>query len=229
MASSRPDVRLIATPSRGRILVRAAPARPATGLRAGPAGVLLGFHGYLENAAIQLARMESIPGVETWTLVSVQALHRVYRGRSEETVASWMTRQDRDEMIADNIAYVNTVVEELGADARETRIACVGFSQGGAMAFRAGVRGAFDCAGIISAGADVPPDLTADPGARFPPMLVVRGARDAWLTAEKLDPGVAALRARGADVRALVIDAAHEWTAEASTAAGEFLQTLTKP
>ena len=97
------------------------------------------------------------------------------------------------------------------------------------MAFRAGVRGAFGCAGIISVGADVPPDVIAEASANIPPSLVVRGARDEWLTAEKLDPGVAALRAAGADVRALVIDAAHEWTVEAAAAAGDFLQRLTQP
>jgi predicted esterase len=203
---------------RGRVLVRAAPARPA--------GVLLGFHGYLENAEIQFARLEEIPGSAAWTLVSVQGLHRVYRGRSDETVASWMTRQDRDEMIADNIAYVNAVVDGLGVDSRATKIVCLGFSQGGAMAFRAGVRGAFGAAGIISVGADVPQDVTRDAGARFPPILLVRGAQDAWLTAEKFDPGVAALRALGAEVRARVVDAAHEWTMEVSLAAGEFLRTL---
>lgn len=216
---SSPDVRLIGTRVHGRVLVRAAPAAAA--------GVLLGFHGYLETADVQLARMEGIPGSAAWTLASVQALNRVYRGRSEETVASWMTRQDRDEMIADNIAYVDAVVEALGIDSRSTKIVCAGFSQGGAMAFRAGVRGAFGAAGIVSVGADVPPDVIRE--ARFPPILVVRGARDAWLTAEKLDPGVAALRARGAEVAALVVDAGHEWTAETSLAAGEFLRTLPAP
>jgi predicted esterase len=173
-------------------------------------------------------RMESIPGADAWTLVAVQALHRVYRGRSDETVASWMTRQDRDEMIADNIAYVNAVVEELGVDSRATPIACMGFSQGGAMAFRAGAHGGFTCAGIVSVGADVPPDVIEDREAKIPAALVMRGARDEWLTAAKLDPGVTALRGRGGDVRVLVIDAAHEWTVEASDAAGNFLRTLTK-
>lgn len=216
MASS-PDVRLVGTRVHGRVLVRRASP---------PAGILIGFHGYLENAETHLARMEGIPGADAWTLVSVQALHRVYRGRSEETVASWMTRQDRDVMIADNVAYVDAVVQDLGVDSRPARIVCAGFSQGGAMAFRAGIRGAFACAGIISVGADVPPDLTDDRGVRFPPVLAVRGARDEWLTAEKFDPGIAALRARGIDVRALVIDAGHEWTEATSAAAGEFLQRL---
>jgi predicted esterase len=217
MTSSAPETRLIAARVRGRVLVR--PAKTAR-----PIGHLLGFHGYLESAATQLARLEEIPGCDAWTLVSVQGLHRVYRGRSNETVASWMTSQDRDVMIADNLAYVQAVADDLGIRGGTMPIVCAGFSQGGAMAFRAAVRGGLVASGIICIGADVPPELMADDSTRFPPVLFVRGARDEWLTQEKFDADAAALRARGADLRALVIDAGHEWTIEASRAAAEFLR-----
>src|SRR5687767_15350660 len=95
-------VLLVPAPTHGRVLVRDA---------GDPEGILVGFHGYLENAAIMMARLEAIPGLERWTLVSVQGLHRFYKGRSEEVVASWMTRQDRESAISDNIAYVDNVVE----------------------------------------------------------------------------------------------------------------------
>ena len=75
---------LIETPTHGRVLVREAGGQA-------PAGLLVGFHGYAETAEIQMARLEAIPGADAWTLLSVQALHRFYRGRSEEVVASWMT------------------------------------------------------------------------------------------------------------------------------------------
>ena len=168
MPSLPPDVRLVGTRVHGRVLLRAA-RKPLS-------GVLLGFHGYLESAETQLARLEQIPGFDAWTLVSMQALNRVYRGRSKETVASWMTRQDRDQAIADNIEYVDRVTAELAVPP-DAPVVCAGFSQGGAMAFRAGVLGALGSAGIICVGADVPPDLLADPGAAFPPVLLVRGAR----------------------------------------------------
>jgi predicted esterase len=222
MKSSPPEVRLVAARVRGRALVRP----PRNGA---PAGFLLGFHGYLESAETQLARLDEIPGCASWTLASVQALHRVYRGRSHETVASWMTRQDRDAMIADNIAYVEAVADDLGIGAGTAPIVCAGFSQGGAMAFRAGVRGAFGAAAIVSVGADVPPELLVDRAVRFPRVLFVRGARDQWLTAEKFDSDAAALRARGADLRALVIDAGHEWTIAASRAAGDLIRELESP
>jgi predicted esterase len=219
MASPAREVRLVAARVHGRILVR-----PAT--TAAPAGCLLGFHGYLENAAAQLARLEDIPGSERWTVVSIQALHRVYRGRTEETVASWMTREDRDAMIADNVEYVQAVLSDLGIDGGVTPVVCAGFSQGGAMAFRAAVRGGFDAAGVVAVGCDVPPELLADKAARFPRVLLVRGTRDEWLTAQRFDADCAALRARAVDVRALAIDAGHEWPNEASRAAGAFMREV---
>jgi predicted esterase len=214
MTPSPPDVRLVATRTHGRVLVRHAAA---------PIGILLGFHGYLENADVQLARLESIPGAAAWTRVSVQALNRVYRGRTQETVASWMTREHRETVIEDNIRYVSTVADGFrGAGP----IVCVGFSQGGAMAFRAAARGGFGAAAVISAGADVPPELLADASARMPPVLLIRGARDEWLTPQRFDADVAALRARGTRVHPLVVDGAHEWTDEAARAAADFLADL---
>lgn len=214
MPSLPPDVRLVGARVHGRVLLRA-PRKPR-------AGVLLGFHGYLESAETQLARLEQIPNLDAWALVSVQALNRVYRGRSEETVASWMTRQDRDRAIADNIEYIDRVTADLAVPP-DTPVVCAGFSQGGAMAFRAGVRGAFGAAAIICVGADVPPELLADPEAEFPPVLLVRGERDEWLTPVKFASDLAALRARGCNVQDLVVDAAHEWTDHVSRAAGAFL------
>ena len=93
---------LIEARTHGRVLVRETAAAPR--------GILIGFHGYMENAEIQMERLESIPGSENWTLVSVQALNRFYRGRSQDVVAGWMTREDREAAIEDNIDYVNRVV-----------------------------------------------------------------------------------------------------------------------
>ena len=58
-------------------------------------------------------RLEAIPGSSAWTLVSIQALHRFYRGRTDDVVASWMTREDRDEAIADNLAYISAALDQV--------------------------------------------------------------------------------------------------------------------
>lgn len=185
-------------------------------------GVLVGFHGYKENAAIQLERLEGIPGVSAWTLVSVQGLHRFYLGRTEEVVASWMTREDRDTAIADNLAYVAAALEEVPHD-ETTPLVYLGFSQGVAMAFRAAVLGRDRASALIAIGGDVPPELLADRAWRFPSVFLARGERDEWFTQSRFDADVAALTARGVPPRSLVYDGAHEWNAAVASAAGEFL------
>src|SRR5207253_1436125 len=110
--SPRPIIeRTIATQTHGRYLVS-----PATAATTADAPLLVGFHGYGETAEEELARLHSIPGIDRWTVVSVQGLHQFYRRRTNEVVASWMTRQNRELTIADNIAYVTSVVSRLSAE-----------------------------------------------------------------------------------------------------------------
>ena len=205
---------LIEARTHGRVLVRETAGAPR--------GILIGFHGYMENAEIQMARLESIPGSENWTLLSVQALNRFYRGRSQDVVAGWMTREDREAAIEDNIDYVNRVV----ATTRSADIPIVfaGFSQGVAMAFRAAVRGKASGNGVVSVGADVPPELLADASLSFPHTLLARGEGDEWYTDAKLASDAAALTRRGMPPQTLTYRGGHEWTPEVSAAAARFVE-----
>jgi predicted esterase len=202
----------------GVTLVR--PARAAASR-----GLLVGFHGYVETAAIQMERLAAVPGSSMWTLVSIEGLHRFYRGRTREVVASWMTREDRDLAIADNLAYVAAALEEV-PHGPASRIVYAGFSQGVAMAFRAGLLGRDATSGIIAVGGDVPPELLADGSLRFPPVLLARGVRDDWFTGPKFDADVAALTARNVSIRSVQYDGAHEWNTEVAIEAGRFLEQL---
>jgi len=92
-------VHTLPTTTHGRYLVRDGP----------PERLLLGFHGYAQNAEIHMADLDPIPGIDDWTVVSVQALNRFYLGRTNETAGCWMTRQDRELIIGDNINYVRAV------------------------------------------------------------------------------------------------------------------------
>jgi predicted esterase len=206
----------VATRIHGRVLVREA---------ADPAAVIIGFHGYMENADSQMDRLVSMPGSDRWTLVSVQGLHRFYRGRSEEVVASWMTRQDRDEAIADNIEYYDRVVEAVAPPG--ARIVTTGFSQGVAMAFRGAVRGSRRAAAIIAVGGDVPPELLDDAASAFPAVLLARGDRDDWYTTGKLKGDVNALQARDVPLETFVYPGAHEWTPDVAVAASTFIRLRT--
>ena len=187
-------------------------------------GLLVGFHGYAENAAHQLERLTRIPVAERWSVLSVQALNRFYRGRTEDTVASWMTREDRLTAIADNVAYVDNAVNAVAEEAAGPVI-FAGFSQGVAMAFRAAVRGAQTPRGLIAVGGDVPPELFTDAG-RCPDVLLVRGEADEWYTEQKMAADLATLTSRGVRVRAEVLPGGHEWTGHVSAVAGQFLREL---
>jgi len=209
--------RSIATRTHGRYLV----VPPAS---LGPAPVVVGFHGYAEGAEAQLERLRAIPGADRWRLVSIQGLHRFYQRRTNEVVAGWMTRQDRELAIADNLAYVAGVMEAIGREwPGGSRVVFAGFSQGVAMTFRAAAAAAGRIDGVIAVGGDVPPELDAAALARVPAALVCRGARDEFYAPATFDNDVRRLREAGAEVRPLLFEGAHEWSEDVARAASVFL------
>ena len=185
--------------------------------------MLVGFHGYAETAETHMEALERIPAVDSWLLVAVQALHPFYT-REQRIVASWMTRQDRELAIADNVDYVSRVLTAVrGEFATRAPLVFAGFSQGGAMAYRAAsVLGA--SAAIVLA-ADVPPDVAAAP-AQLSRVLLGRGTRDAWYTAEKQAADLAALAQSGTPVESCIFEGGHEWSEAFYEAAGRLLTEL---
>ena len=213
-----PRVHLVETSTHGRYVV----GQPDG---AGPAPMLVGFHGYAEHAERHLGELDRIPGSERWLRVSVQALHRFYSASRNHVVGSWMTRQDRDQAIADNLAYVAAVLAQVTAE-YEVRdpLVYAGFSQGVAMAYRAATRVAKKCHGVIVLGGDLPPELRHDPAIDWPPVLVGRGRTDEWYTDAKMDADLSFLTDAEAPVESLIFDGGHEWTDAFREAAGRFLE-----
>ena len=213
-------VHTIETATHGRYLVDPAAA---------PAGapLLVGFHGYGEHAERHLAELRRIPGSGPWLRVAVQSLHRHYSADRRHVVGSWMTREDRELAIADNIAYARRVVDAVRERyaAGDALVYC-GFSQGVAMAYRAAARAGHPCRGVIALGGDVPPELRTDPGNAWPRVLIGRGRTDTWYTQDRLEADRACLEGAGAAVETLVFDGGHEWTAAFRAAAGRFLAAL---
>jgi len=174
--------------------------------------LLVGFHGYAETAERHMEELRRIDPGEEWTLVAVQALNRFYT-RTEEVVANWMTRQDRELAIADNIEYVRRVVAALGP---YQRLVFAGFSQGAAMAYRAAATLGAD--GLIILGGDIPPDVDT---VRVP-VLLGRGERDDWYTEEKLKKDLKSLP----NATVCRFDGGHEWIDAFRSAARAFLRRL---
>jgi predicted esterase len=187
--------------------------------------MLIGFHGYAEDAEVQLERLRAIPESTRWLCVSIQALHPFYQRRSDRVVASWMTRQDRELAIADNLAYVSTCLDAVAAEwSTIPKVVFAGFSQGVAMAFRAAVNTTPGVAGVIAVGADIPPELSPNQMKRLSTVLIARGTSDEWYTKEKLADDKRRLRDCSVSVRALEFNGGHEWSSEVVAAASQFLR-----
>jgi predicted esterase len=217
MSNVAPSVQAVEARTHGRYLVRV-PGTPA------PWPLLMGFHGYAETAGDHIDALQTIPGSEGWLLVSVQALHRFYT-RKERVVASWMTREDRELAIADNVDYVGRVLDRVRADHPTTStLVFSGFSQGGAMAYRAASNYRAD--GLIILAGDVPPDVVGRRAVALPPVLIGRGTTDEWYSEAKEAADRAALGRIDAQTEACVFDGGHEWTDTFRDAAAQFLRRV---
>jgi predicted esterase len=192
-----------------------------------PGVAVVGFHGYAQSAEDMMDVLQRLPGSEEFTLVSVQALHRFYTRGDQKIVASWMTRQDREETIADNVAYVSRVLETTsGVVFSKTTpdvVFILGFSQGVAMAYRAALLGKHRVAGIVAIGGDVPPDVKNVAAGQWPRVLIAAGARDQWYTADKVSADEAFLKHHGVAYEIHRSDAGHDATDEMLAAAARFI------
>src|SRR5713101_2952545 len=187
------DVRTISATVHGRFLVRQGPQER---LRTGPPG-------YGEPADGHMAELQQIPGIERWSAVAVQALHPFYMNRTGAIVASWMTSLDRELAIEDNRAYIRAIVEQFPPP---RQLVFLGFSQGVAMAYRASAGSS--ATGVIALGGDVPPELVESPP-HLPPVLIGRGTKEEWYTAEKLEKDLRFL-STVTTVRSCVYEGGHE-------------------
>jgi predicted esterase len=213
------EVLSVETPTHGRVLVSRTSGTAV-------AGWLIAFHGYGQNADDALADVRQIPGAERWNVAAVQGLHRFYTRNDEKIVASWMTRQDRDAAIADNIEYVDRVVAQIAGDS-SARVVFVGFSQGVAMAYRAAVAGRRAAAGVIALGGDIPPELrTPVPGRQWPRVLIGAGRDETWYTEAKVQADVAMLQSLKVTHDVVRYRGGHQWTEEFRAAAAIWLRQV---
>ena len=199
----------VSTPVHGRFLYE----------RRSTERLLVGFHGYAQNARVHMDDLRTLAGADAWSLAAVQALHPFYIRHDPGIGASWMTAQDRELHIADNIEYVRRVVASLP---RPDKLVFLGFSQGVAMAFRAAADFGPRCSGVIALGGDVPPDVE-EADVQLPPVFLARGEKDEWYTDEKLKEDLKFLEGK-TEVTTCVFGGGHEWSDEFRAAAGAFLQ-----
>lgn len=220
--SRRPSdtIHTVATAIHGRYLL-AVPEGP------GPHPLLVGFHGYGENAEAHLEALRSLPGADSWALCAVQALHRFYDRKNQEVVGCWMTKQDRGLAIADNVAYVRGVIEAIRLEPwAGEKLVYAGFSQGVAMAYRAAAFAGFPSQGLIALGGDLPEDVLETGLKAFPDLLIGTGSEDPWYTPTRLAEDQAKIEKLGLKPATHVFNGGHEWTESFRIKAGAFLESV---
>ena len=168
-------------------------------------------HGYGQLAGTFVAPFEKL--ATAWRrIVAPEALSRFYLdatrkpGDAEPRVgATWMTREDREREIDDQVSYLDALVDRVrpGRGGRGVRLRVLGFSQGVATVVRWVDRGRVRADEIILWAGSFPPDVDlAAFAARIGtvPVVLVVGTRDElapWAAADVtvgrlVDAGVAA-------------------------------------
>src|SRR5687768_10307823 len=178
-----------------------------------------------KSAAIHMDVMRRIAGDRPIGLISIQGLHRFYAGGGA-VVASWMTKEDREHAIADNVAYVGKVLTMVADEFGMTRpLIYVGFSQGVAMAFRAAALVQRPCDGVVALASDVPPDV-APLAASLPRVLLGRGDTDAFYPEGKAAKDLELLRTADVPVIEHVFAGGHDWSPAFIEKCGAFVDEL---
>jgi predicted esterase len=120
------------------------------------------LHGYGHLARYFLNTFEELEdGV---LIIAPEALSRFYLDEGHTRVgATWMTREDRDQEMADQLTYLDRLAQKtLLLCPRETPLHVLGFSQGVAVACRWATRGVSEMKQLVLWGGNIPPELDTD-------------------------------------------------------------------
>jgi len=150
--------------------------------------VWLVCHGYGHLSQFFIRKFKCLDDGRT-LIVAPEALSRFYlNGTSGRIGASWMTKEDRENEIADYIDYLNSVLEMVVQPlSPKPLISVLGFSQGVATAARWAVSGNFSPQTLTLWSGGLPPDLNsalAFQRLRMMKLIFAYGDEDEYITAE---------------------------------------------
>ena len=119
--------------------------------------IIVVLHGYGQLAKFFIRKFKSILTPET-AIIAPEGMHRFYlKGSSGRVGASWMTKEAREDDIADNLHFLNELISS--HDIKGKKISLIGFSQGGATAARWHQLGSIKFDNFVLWASVFPPDL----------------------------------------------------------------------
>lgn len=120
------------------------------------------LHGYAQLSTYFIQKFEDIANLG-YCVIAPEGLHRFYlKGASGRVGASWMTKEDRESDIQDNMAYLNQLHLEISSNQHYETVTVLGFSQGGATAARWLGSSPFTFTKLILWACIFPPDMEKD-------------------------------------------------------------------
>ena len=171
--------------------------------------IWIACHGYGQLAAALARALEPIAH-GTRVLVAPEGLSRFYldeplkrHGADSPVGASWMTREDREHEIADQVAYLDSLAATVRREVPSaTQLVVLGFSQGVATVCRWLAHGGTRAHWLILWSGPLPRDLPMDRGAQLfggARITLVAGDADRVVPPQSLERDLAALRGLGLD------------------------------
>lgn len=150
-----------------------------------PDTLIFALHGYGQLVKYFIRKFSSIENV---TIVAPEGMHRFYlSGASGRVGASWMTKEAREDDIADNIRWLDQLHDQITKQKKYKRTILLGFSQGGATAARWLELGKTQFDGLILWACVYPPDLQRNEKSSGIPSFFVLGDKDEFYQGEAAD------------------------------------------
>lgn len=168
-------------------------------------------HGYAQLANEFLSGFESLFS-EHRLFVAPEGLHRFYhRGGTDKVVASWMTKEDRLDDIADYVQWLDQAAADVLMQCPpDTKISVLGFSQGAATVSRWASFGMTEIDHLILWCGFFPPDLPPGNKVRCKSLTVVTASNDKYVDAASEEKNLTAIQAMFATYKHVRFAGGHE-------------------
>ncbi len=168
------------------------------------------LHGYAQAASEFLTQFEPVSG-NSIAIIAPEGLHRFYaRGGAGTVVASWMTKEDRENDIRDYVSYLSDVRAAITAKFPNLEKEVVlGFSQGGATAARWVSAGNFNPDRLILWCAFFPPDVQMQLDQKAE-LTVVTASNDRFISDDEAATQLKLMREGHPDLHHVKFEGEHE-------------------
>lgn len=184
-------------------------------------------HGYAQLASEFISEFDVIANAGR-LVVAPEGLHRFYhKGGAEKVVASWMTKEDREDDIRDYISWLDMVAADVLLQCRpDVKVTLLGFSQGAATATRWVTLGMTKIDHLILWCGFFPPDIREDFSIAETQLTVVTASDDRFISKEEEQRQLTNIKARHATYKHVRFTGQH--VIDAGTLSELFNEDLTK-